>query len=503
VSRSRGEHAGAREILLPAFLAAVLPIAALLVLVDALLPLEGVVEVSFALLVGATIRVRGRRSTWIAASVATVGILLGALLSPGAGVPRAELANRGLAIVVVWGFAQLCLRNKRIQAGLGENAARLERELEARELAERRFRLVVDATPNGLVMVNSEGSIVLTNRMAEQLFGYGPGEMVGLSVDALVPSRKRERHPDQRAKYLRSPDARAMGGGRDLRAVRKDGSEFPVEIGLNPIRTEEGTLVLSAIVDISERVRARRDLELYAAELRRSNKELDRFAYVASHDLKAPLRAIGTLARWTEEDAGAQLSAESHDHLKMLRGRVSRMEKLLDDLLQYSRAGRRSAEPEEIDVTTLVHGVLDLIAPAGDFRIEVAPDLPSLRAPRAPIQQLFLNLLANSVKHHDRPDGRIRVTGRRVGDVCEYTVEDDGPGIPPEHRERVFGMFQTLRPRDEVEGSGMGLAIIKKLVEAYGGNVWIEGDEDRGARFVLSIPAECRLTALAGIQEEV
>jgi signal transduction histidine kinase len=234
-------------------------------------------------------------------------------------------------------------------------------------------------------------------------------------------------------------------------------------------------------------------------ELRRRNVDLDRFAYVASHDLKAPLRAISMLARWAEEDAEGTMPEKSEEHLRMLRQRVDRLEKLLDDLLAYSRVGRTGGEPEEIDVAALVRGVAEIVGVEG-FELVVARDLPALRAPRAPVEQVFLNLIANAIKHHDRPTGRIAVGGRRFPDGVEYWVEDDGPGIPPEFRERVFEMFQTLRPRDEVEGSGMGLALIRKILEAQEGEIHVEDARgERGSRFVFTWPERAHAEADASV----
>jgi PAS domain S-box-containing protein len=469
-----------------------LGLAAVLLALDALLA-HGVFDgLFYALIVVLTLRERGERTTYVAAAVASGCVVLGALLAPGA-VGAWELVwRRGVSLGAVWGVAWLCLREKRIRAGRRSNAQTVERELAARTIAETRFGSVVEATPNGLVLTDAAGTIVLANAMTEEMFGYERGELIGRPVDCLVPERYRTSHPANRRAFLRHPESRAMGVGRDLRGVRKDGLEFPVEIGLSPIRIGDETQVLSAIVDITERVKANRSLELYAEELRRSNEELDSFAYVASHDLKAPLRAIGMLARWVEEDADGALPPASQEHLATLRQRVTRLERLLEDLLQYSRVGRVSAESERLDLPQVVAGVIEIVGLTQQFEVVVQPDLPTVRGHRAPLEQVFLNLIANAIKHHDRDSGRIEIGCRRRDGEVELWVEDDGPGIPKRFQERVFGMFQTLRPRDDVEGSGMGLAIIRKIVETYGGRIWIESPGDRGSRFVFTWPLEVR-----------
>ena len=219
---------------------------------------------------------------------------------------------------------------------------------------------------------------------------------------------------------------------------------------------------------------ATKDLERSNEELARSNKDLEQFAYVASHDLKAPLRAIDNLAGWIAEDLGDQLEGDPRRNLQLLQGRVNRMEGLLEDILEYSRAGRVDGPIEDVDTGRLVSDVVDLVDPPDGITVTVPADLPRLRTAKSPLQQVFSNLIVNAIKHHDRARGRIEVTARDRGDAYEFAVADDGPGIPPEYHERVCQMFQSLKPRDEVEGSGMGLAIVKKLVEARNGVLSID-----------------------------
>lgn len=234
-------------------------------------------------------------------------------------------------------------------------------------------------------------------------------------------------------------------------------------------------------------------VEARTAELERSNAELDRFAYVASHDLKAPLRAIDSLAAWIEEDSGDALPPASTRHLALLRGRVERMERLLDSLLTYSRVGRQEVVPEVTDTAALVHEAVALVAPPDGIKVQVEGTFPTVTTARAPLALVLRNLVSNAVKHHDRPDdGRVTVSARVDGDWVTFTIADDGPGIASEYRNRVFEMFQTLRPRDEVEGSGMGLSIVQKAVESRGGRVWIEPGDEPGAMFRFTWPTQPR-----------
>jgi signal transduction histidine kinase len=224
-------------------------------------------------------------------------------------------------------------------------------------------------------------------------------------------------------------------------------------------------------------------------ELERSNRELDQFAYVASHDLKAPLRAIGTLASWIAADAAAVLPEASLGHLTRLQGRIARMDALLDDLLAYSRAGRVRHPLEWVDMAGLVHDVVDLLAPPPGLVVHVDAGMPSLLAERVPLETVFRNLIGNAIKHHHDPArGNITISARRLGAWTEFRVADDGPGIDPAFHERIFAMFQTLRPRDQVEGSGIGLTLVKKLVEMRGGKVTLESSPGHGATFCFTWP---------------
>jgi signal transduction histidine kinase len=232
--------------------------------------------------------------------------------------------------------------------------------------------------------------------------------------------------------------------------------------------------------DVTERRRTTEALARHARDLERSNRELDDFAYVASHDLKAPLRDIDSLSTWIAEDAMEALPEESRRHLSTIRERIARMERLLDDLLQYSRAGRVFQEPEPLDIPDLVANVRAVAALPTAFELVVTGEAPPIHAPRVPLELVLRNLVSNALKHHDRDAGRIEVALAPRAEHVEIAVTDDGPGIPPEFHERVFRMFQTLRPRDEVEGSGMGLAIVKKVVEAHGGTIAIESTVGEG-----------------------
>ena len=394
-----------------------------------------------------------------------------------------------------------------------------EREAAARlRESEERFRATFENAAVGVAHVGLDGEWLRVNDRLCEILGRGRDELVGRSVEEVtveadlgVGRRLRER--------VRS--GAHDEGQIEKRYRRPDGSVVWAQVTVGVIRRSDGTpsYLVSILEDISARraaedalVRLNADLEARVeartAELARSNAELDQFAYVASHDLKAPLRAIDSLATWIEEDAADALPEPSQRHLELLRGRVGRMEGLLDSLLTYSRAGRKEAAPEPVDLGALVRDVVALVAPPEGVEVRLEGEFPRLVTARAPLELAVRNLVSNAIKHHDRPEsGRVTVSAALTGPDgsgldgsgldsgpeapgwVTVSVADDGPGIDPAYQDRVFGLFQTLRPRDEVEGSGMGLAIVKKTVEALGGRVWLESD-GRGATFRFTWPLD-------------
>jgi PAS domain S-box-containing protein len=235
---------------------------------------------------------------------------------------------------------------------------------------------------------------------------------------------------------------------------------------------------------------ARDSAERAAAAATEAYRELDQFAYVASHDLKAPLRGIANLAQWIQEDTGERLGAESLEHMRLLQGRVHRMEALIDGILAYSRAGRVLSAPEPVDTGALVREAIELLAPPAGVIIEVPAQMPAFDAERVPLQQVFLNLISNAVKYTRaaRPDVMVRIDWRDAGDSFEFLVSDNGPGIDPQYHERIWGIFQTLAPRDKVEGTGIGLSVVRKIVEARGGFASVESAPNEGAKFRFTWP---------------
>lgn len=221
--------------------------------------------------------------------------------------------------------------------------------------------------------------------------------------------------------------------------------------------------------------------------LEQRNKELDQFAYVASHDLKAPLRGVLTVVKWIEEELSQELSPQMHQYLEMMKGRLHRLEDLINGLLAYARVGRTQHKLEEVSVPQLVAEVADLVVPE-NFRVETPTPLPTLVTDRLSLQQVFTNLMGNAAKYHDKAAGTITVSSRDVGQCYEFRVQDDGPGIAPQFHEKIFLMFQTLRDRNTAESTGIGLSIVKKIIDEQKGTIHVESAEGQGAAFIFTWP---------------
>lgn len=276
------------------------------------------------------------------------------------------------------------------------------------------------------------------------------------------------------------------------------GNEFPVPLErrgvleecffnfiYQPIYDPAGQVEGIAVVafEVTDQVRARREAEQLSRALEISNRDLDQFAYVASHDLKAPLRGIAHLSEWIEEELADKMNDESRNQMRLLRGRVHRLEALINGILSYSRAGRKREKLETVNVGALLAESAELLAPSREARIVVEGGMPTLHAERVPLQQVFMNLMNNALKHAQRADPHIEIACADAGAFYDFTVKDNGPGIPAQFHDRIWGIFQTLEARDKVEGTGIGLSVVKKIVETRGGRVAIESEPGSGATF--------------------
>jgi len=331
-----------------------------------------------------------------------------------------------------------------------------------------------------IAITDARGVIKYANHSFLKLSKYSLAEIIGANHRILNSGF----HPRSFFIDMYRAIAKGKQWRGEIRNRAKDGSFYWVDTTIVPIIGERAKLIGYAAIriDITDRKQMELRLAQQAQDLLRSNEELEQFAYVASHDLKAPLRGIENLVSWIEEDLESSLTGDTRTNMDLLKSRVRRLESLLDDLLAYSRAGRGDTASDLVDTKELVGELALLVSPPQGFSIVSGETLPTFETARAPLTQVVQNLISNAIKHHDRPaNGHVWIEALTLPHAIEFTVTDDGPGIPERFHERVFGMFQTLKPRDEVEGSGMGLAIVKKLIEIQGGKIWLtEGQAGQG-----------------------
>jgi len=506
----------------------------------------------------------------------------------------------------------------RMRASLQESRAQIERENAERKVAEARFRLVVESSPDGLVMVDKDGTIALVNEQTEVLFGNTREELVGQPVEVLVPERFRQQHEKDRENYIWNPEPRRMGEGRDLFGLRKDGTEFPVEIGLSPLVLDEGIFVLGAISDITERkrfeeeLRTNRDylralvdnipdvvylkdrksryllcnkatveyherssedefigktdfdliskpraerryveeqelmgsgeaivnregyyvdshgrehwtlsslfplgdergrgyailgihhdvtermkaeieLERTTEELKRSNTELEQFAYIASHDLQEPLRMVVSYLQLIQRRYEGKLDKKADDFIGFAVDGAMRMKTLINDLLTYSRVGTQDKSFEPVEVSEVVDAALkNLKVAIAESQTKVTlGSLPRVIGDPVRLAQLFQNLIGNAIKFRGEKSPEISIDAESREHEWLISVQDNGVGFDSEYCDQIFQVFQRLHTREEAPGTGIGLAICKKIVERHSGRIWAESVEGEGSIFRFTLP---------------
>jgi PAS domain S-box-containing protein len=345
-------------------------------------------------------------------------------------------------------------------------------------------RSVTDAAGDAIVTADTEGRIVGWNKGAQDIFGYEPREVTGKPLTVLMPERYREDHARGLARLLRTGESRILGRTLELEGLRKNGNDFPMELRVDSWTSEGRRFFTGIIRDIT--LRRRREVEIQTL-----NKELEAFCYSVSHDLRAPLRAIDGYSRILLEECLDTLDDEHRRHLQLVTENARRMGKLIDDLLEFSRMGRTALQLADVDMRAIAVAVLGQFAtqyPQRKILGSVGP-LPAAWADSALIRQVLVNLLDNAVKYtRPRPVAIIEVGGRTDGVETLYWVRDNGVGFEMDYVHKLFGVFQRLHGREEFEGTGVGLALVQRIIQRHGGRVWAEGAVDQGATFTFTLP---------------
>ena len=339
------------------------------------------------------------------------------------------------------------------------------------------FRDVFDHAPYGLALVALDGTIRRANARLCAMFAYTSSELEGEPVEALVPHRVRSGHGALRRAYSAHPTPRSTGEGRYLTGRRRDGVEFPVEIGLWSVATEAGPMICASVIDVTLQKRSEH-------RLREANEQLEEFTYVAAHDLRSPMRGIANLIEFVLEDYGDAAPEGVLTNIRRMQDRVASMERLIDDLLVYARASKGDAKFELIDLSAMIDDVLSVNAPPAGLRLNVEIRSTPFEGARTPLLTTIRNLFSNAIKHHDREEMEIGIKSCDEGDFVIIDITDDGPGIPAVAQQRVFKLFQTLAASPKREGGGIGLAVARRLVTQHGGRLeLISADGRRGCTF--------------------
>lgn len=361
---------------------------------------------------------------------------------------------------------------------------KITRDITEKRKAEEKFHSLLDSAPDATVIVNEQGLIQMTNTQTEKLFGYTRDQLLGKPVEILIPTELRNKHVHHRADFAKSSKVRAMGVGIELNAVKRDGSMFPVEISLSPIQTEEGMLISASVRDISHR-------KALENELKKTNTELEAFTYSVSHDLRAPLRGIIGFTSVLEEEYSDKLDAEAKRITTIIKDNTIKMGRLIDDLLSFSRTGRQEINKTDINTSAMVHEIMEELtdqSKADQIKWDIRKLLP-LKGDISTIRQVWINLLSNAIKYTgNKMNPHIEIGSWTEKGYTVCYVKDNGVGFDELYKDKLFKVFQRLHDVGDFDGTGVGLALVEKIVSKHGGRVWAEGKINEGATFYFALP---------------
>ncbi len=390
----------------------------------------------------------------------------------------------GLMVLLLGGFFGFIWRD----------LAKRHRDEEALRASDARFRGVLDSAPDAMLITDEAGAIQIVNAQAETLFGHSRGEFAGRRLGDLLLLREAT-EGDGAMPAARENDGaylqfKALASKYD--GVRKDGSLFPVETSRSPLEVGKQRLFITAVRDRTEQERAEDALGKYSLDLARSNAELERFAYVASHDLQEPLRMVSSYTQLLSRRYKGKLDASADEFIAFAVDGANRMQKLINDLLALSRVGTQARPSEPVDTGGVLRRVLSDMRPtteAAEAKIVAPESMPTVLAAGTQVGQLFQNLIGNALKFRRDEPPRVEITAEPEGDAFwRFSFRDNGIGIEPQYFERIFVIFQRLHGKESYPGTGIGLAICKKIVERHGGQLWVESQPDQGADFRFTLP---------------
>jgi PAS domain S-box-containing protein len=376
-------------------------------------------------------------------------------------------------------------------AGALQGYFEISHDLSESKEAAAKYRGLLEAAPDAMVVVNEAGEIVLVNVQAEKQFGYSRDELLGQRVKNIIPKGFAERLVADSARTASEALAQQIGSGIELNGCRKDGSEFPIEIMLSPLESAAGILVTAAIRDISVRKQSEKHLLKTVGELKRSNNELEQFAYVASHDLQEPLRRVSSYTQLLAKHYKGRLGSDADEFIGYAVDGCDRMQRLIQDLLAYSKAGTNGKALGRISSEdSLKDAIANLRGSIRDSGAVVTHGrLPVLTTDDGQLTQVFQNLVGNAIKYRSVETPNVHISAAKSGGKeWIFSVRDNGLGIDPQYFNRIFILFQRLHGQEQFKGSGIGLAICKKMLERLGGRIWVESQPKQGSTFRFALP---------------
>lgn len=354
--------------------------------------------------------------------------------------------------------------------------------------SEQKLMGLLESAPDAVVIADKHGKIIIINNQTEKLFGWTKDELIGKEVELLIPQRFQKHHPEHRNNFLKDPKVRGMGVGLALFGKKKNGEEFPVEISLSPMQTSDGLIVSSAIRDITDRKKIEKKLEDYTIELENKNKEIEQFAFLASHDLQEPLRTISNYANLFEKQYKNKLDNNADEYLSYITDGTHRMQSLINDLLEYSRIGRDNSIIEMNCNTILEEVIKDLSSSIKNSDTDIKSEQLPIINGYSDLKSLFQNLISNAIKFRKKnTQPIIHITVKSKDKEWLFAIKDNGIGIDNIYQDKLFKIFQRLHTKEEYPGTGIGLAQCKKIVELHGGKIWIESEPEKGSIFYFTI----------------
>ncbi|MFH1883948.1 MAG: PAS domain S-box protein [Planctomycetota bacterium] len=379
---------------------------------------------------------------------------------------------------------ELATTNKHIQQEIAER----KRAEEALRQSEERLKILFESAPDAIFLNDAKGNFVDGNKAAEEMVGYAKEELIGknLSETGLLSE-------EQIPKTVKHLEDIAMGkptGPDEFTLKRKDGSYVIVEIRTFPVRIRNQTLGLGIARDITERKKSELSQNELITKVDKINRELNDFASIVSHDLKAPLRGIKTLANWILADCADKLGDQANEQINLLLDRVERMYNLIEGALQYSRLGQTKGKQIQVNLNNFVPEIINMVVPPENITVTIENELPVIECDETRIMQVFQNLLSNAIKYMDKPQGWIKVGCVEQDGFWKFSVADNGPGIEEKHFEKIFKIFQALPTSPDFIGTGVGLTVVKKIVELYDGNIWVESKVGQGSTFFFTLPKQ-------------